>query len=115
MDVTMNRIFLLLFMWLALAASASAAPWASRCIQTIAAGQTVTGSLTTGDCSLNLDGDLYYTDVYAFTGTQGQQIAIEMSSNAFDTWLELHKANDNADDPLETDDDGGGDTNSRIP
>src|SRR5262249_42103423 len=113
--VMMKRISLLLFVWLAFAATAGAAPWAGRCIQTIAAGQTVNGSLTTSDCNINLDGDLYYTDVYVFTGIQGQQIAIDMSSNAFDTWLELHSVNETADDPLETDDDGGGDTNSRIP
>gem|GEM_PF-1579344 len=79
----------------------------------ISPGQTINGALASTDCPLG-DGSFY--DEYTFSATAGQQVAVSMSSTAFDTFLFLLK-------PSETfpgqatifDDDGGGGTNSRIP
>lgn len=55
------------------------------CIGTpIALGQTINGTITTADCPLG-DGSFY--DTYTFNGSANQQIAIAMSSAAFDTFL----------------------------
>lgn len=72
-------------------------------------GQEITGRLETGDC--RLDDNSFY-DLYSFFGVGGQQIAISLSSSAFDTYLFLYNANL---EEIEADDDGGGGTNSRIP
>lgn len=74
----------------------------------IAFGATVNGSLTSSDCRLD---DSSYADFYVFTGTQGQQVTVNLSSGAFDTYLGL--ANETGTFVLE-DDNGGGGTNSRI-
>jgi hypothetical protein len=63
--------------------------------QPITFGQTINGSLANGDCvspvpkpgNTQPDGSL--ADEYTFNGTAGQQIAISMSSTAFDTYLYL--------------------------
>lgn len=74
-------------------------------------GQTIGGTLTTFDCRYPT-GSNWYSDAYSFNGTAGQQVAISMTSSAFDTWLTLVGPNGSA---LVTDNDGGGGTNSRIP
>jgi hypothetical protein len=80
------------------------------CVGTpIAIGQTINGTLTTADCPLG-DGSFY--DTYTFSGSANQQIAIALSSASFDTFLFLVAPDGSA---LESDDDGGGGTNSRIP
>jgi hypothetical protein len=79
----------------------------------IAFGQTVNGTLQSGDCTLPSDGSFF--DAYTFSGTAGQQVSITMTSLQFDTYLYLLQ-------PGETtitgttiqDDDGGGGTDSRI-
>lgn len=77
-------------------------------VQGIACGSTVTDSLTqTGSCALT---DQSYVDFYAFNGTAGQQVTINMTSS-FDTFLFLL---DPTATVVATDDDGGGGTNSRI-
>jgi hypothetical protein len=76
----------------------------------ISPGQTVNGALTTSDCIFT--GTTRYVDVYNFSGISGQQIAISMSSTAFDTYLYLL---DSGNHLVTQDDDGGGNTNSRIP
>ena len=76
---------------------------------TIVPGQTISATLTTG-CVFT--GTSRYVDPYNFSGTAGQQIAIAMSSSAFDTYLFLDDPNGNT---IARDDDGGGGTNSRIP
>ena len=75
----------------------------------ITIGQTVNGNLTTSDCPAD-DGTFY--DVYSFSGTAGQRIAISMSSSQFDTFLILNRPDGSI---LAANDDGGGLTNSRIP
>lgn len=72
-------------------------------------GQDVNGTLGTGDCALD-DGS--FADLYSFSGVAGQQIAISLTSTAFDAYLFLLDADQNV---VEDDDDGGGGTNSRIP
>ncbi len=115
----MKRVLLLTIMWFAAVAIAEAAnPWQSSCIQPITVGQTINGTLTTGSCYYYFGTDttqLYYEDVYSFSGTAGQQISISMSSAAVDAWLDLYDVNDTSATPLISDDDGGGGTNARIP
>jgi hypothetical protein len=57
--------------------------------QPITVGQTVNGTLATGDCLNPIDNDGSKVDEYTFTGTAGQQISVTMSSTAFDTYLYL--------------------------
>jgi hypothetical protein len=79
----------------------------------IAFGQTVNGTLQSGDCTLSSGGSFF--DAYTFSGNAGQQVSITMTSLQFDTYLYLLQ-------PGETtisgatiqDDDGGGGTDSRI-
>src|ERR1700752_2315660 len=75
----------------------------------ISIGQTVNGNLTTNDCPLD-DGTFYDAD--SFSGTAGQRVAVTMTSNDFDTFLILNRPDGST---LALDDDGGGETNSRIP
>ena len=81
----------------------------------IAVGDTVQGSLDSDDGG-NQFGQR--ADAYSFTGTAGQRIVATMSSDAFDTYLELFS--ENAEDAggryaLDSDDDGAGEgTNSRL-
>lgn len=82
--------------------------------QPIAIGDTVEGRLEAGD-GANDSGQR--ADAYSFTGTAGQRITVTMSSDAFDTYLELFA--NNADEggrySVDTDDDGAGEgTNSRL-
>ncbi len=77
---------------------------------TIAPGQTLNGSLTTSDCIFT--GTTRYVDVYGFSGTAGQKVAVSMSSSAFDTYLYLVNSSN---DILAENDDSGGSLNSRIP
>ncbi|MFO1413975.1 MAG: IPT/TIG domain-containing protein [Burkholderiales bacterium] len=114
----MKRLVLLVLLSLAVVLPAHAAGWSAGCLQSIAYGQTVSGTLATTDCSYYFNSDpmkLYYTDVYTFSGTAGQQVAIAMNSTAVDAWLDLYNVNDIAATALVTDDDGGGGTNARIP
>ncbi|MET0623332.1 MAG: Calx-beta domain-containing protein, partial [Pyrinomonadaceae bacterium] len=77
----------------------------------ISFGQTANGTLSTTDCrAVNQSGS--YADRYTFGGTAGQQIVISLSSAAYDTYLYLYAPNGTL---AASDDDGGGNTNSRIP
>jgi hypothetical protein len=75
----------------------------------IAVGQTINGNITTSDCFFT--GTSRYVDVYTFSGTAGQQIAITMNGT-FDTYLYLLNSSNQV---VAEDDDGGGGLNSRIP
>jgi hypothetical protein len=67
--------------------------------QTINLGQTITGTLETGDCvnpiakagDTQPDGSL--ADEYTFNGVAGQQISITLSSTSFDPYLFLLRPN----------------------
>jgi len=93
--------------------SASSSSSASLCAAPVAAswGVTYTGSLAAGDCTGGARGSSFYTDSFSFNGTAGQQIAIQLSSGSFDTYLYLRLAGST----LTSNDDGAGGTNSRIP
>lgn len=75
-------------------------------------GQTVSGSLSTGDCRSPVRGSSYYADRYSFSASAGQQVAILLTSSAFNTYLYLISPSGSV---IAQDDDGGGGTNSRIP
>ena len=76
----------------------------------IALDETVRGVLSE-DTPMNDDGAR--ADVYRFSGTAGQRIAVEMKSSDFDTYLTLRNASDMS--VLGEDDDGAGaGTDSRL-
>ena len=79
---------------------------------TIAFGQTINGSVSTGDCQSPVRGNGYYADRYVFNASAGHQVAITLSSPNVDTFLTLLGPNGVV---LLNDDDSGGGTNSRIP
>ncbi|NBB52763.1 peptidase [Rhizobium sp. CRIBSB] len=75
----------------------------------VAIGDTVDGELSDSD-GLNAEGQR--ADIYRFTGATGQRVRIELSSDAFDTYLRLTDADGGV---LAEDDDGAGEgTNSRV-
>jgi hypothetical protein len=95
-------------------------PLALGCVKpdsTITLNQLVTGSLVSGDCTLS-DGSFF--DAYTFTGTTGQQVAISMTSNQFDTFLYLMKPGETSlrpfdpNDPFQSDDSSTTTTNSLV-
>ena len=62
---------------------------AGSCPETpIAAGATVNGTLGTGSCTSPIRGNTL-AQRYSFSGSAGQQVALTMSSTAFDTHLYL--------------------------
>jgi hypothetical protein len=76
----------------------------------ITIGQTISnGALAATDCKLP---DESFVDIYTLSGTAGQQIAIEMTSTAFDTFLYLAGTDTQL---LQFNDDNPPGTNSRIP
>jgi hypothetical protein len=72
--------------------------------------QAVNGELTASDCAVNLDDFAYFTDLYTFSGTTGQQISIQMNSTALAPYLILHSPS--GDETLE---EGDGGATVRIP
>ena len=74
-------------------------------------GQTITGALAAGDCPSVLQPGAF-ADRYTFTGSVAQQVAITLSSAAFDTVVSLIGPGDML---LTLNDDSGGTLNSRIP
>ena len=80
----------------------------------IASGQTLNGSLGSGDCRSPIKGDNYWADRYTFFASAGQRVVIQtsVSPGGFDTFLTLMGPNGLI---LLTDDDSNGSTNSRIP
>ena len=81
----------------------------------IAVGETVEGVLEASDGG-NAFGQR--ADAYTFNGTAGQRVVVTMSSEAFDTYLELFSENAEENGgryALDSDDDGAGEgTNSRL-
>jgi hypothetical protein len=78
----------------------------------IAIGQTVSGSLSTGNCQSPIRGNAYFSTRYSFAAQAGEQVSIGLSSPTFDTFLTLIGPDGAI---LFNDDDSGGGTNSRIP
>lgn len=80
--------------------------------QPIAIGDTVAGELT-AESPLSDAGAP--ADSYRFDGTAGQRVLIEMSSDDFDTYLELFAQRAGGRESLAADDDGGAEgTDSRL-
>jgi len=75
----------------------------------LTAGTPVSGTLEEGDTQL-AGGE--FLDTYVFEGTAGQQMAVELTSTAFDPFLGL--ALPSGGDPIENDDFGGRRDTSRI-
>ena len=99
-------------------AGGEVAPLALGCANpdsTIAANQTVNGTLATGDCTL---GDGSFFDAYTFSGTAGQQVNITMASSQVDAYLYLMQPGETAlsDNTIQDDDTGNGvkGTDARI-
>lgn len=94
-------------------ASSSASSVSSSCnTATIVSGVSNNGTLAVTDCNAGARGTGYYTDRYSFTGTSGQLVSIQLTSNAFDTFVYLKNS---AGTVIASNDDGGGGSNSRIP
>ena len=74
--------------------------------------QTVNGTLAASDCNVNFGGDIFYTDLYTFSGTAGQQISIAMNSTAINAYLILHFPDGS---PTVEDNNSGGGNNAAIP
>ena len=72
-------------------------------------GPAVMGNLDNKDNILPVDNSYY--DIYAFEGTAGQEVTIEMSSDEIDSYLILLSADGSE---LAQDDDSGGDKNAKI-
>jgi alpha-tubulin suppressor-like RCC1 family protein len=94
------------------AASSSSTPVANCSAQAITAGSTVNGALVVGDCQSGVRGTSYYTDIYSFSGTAGQQVFVQLNSGVFDTYAYLKNSGGTV---IASNDDSGGGTNSRIP
>lgn len=77
----------------------------------IQAGQTVSGSLTDSDLMLP-DGSFY--DVWTYTGAAGERLRVTMRSDDFDTFLSWGEMVDGNYNSIESDDDGGGGTDSQL-
>ena len=113
-------VFACLSLLLLVSTSVSAADfWPAHCIKPISIGQTINGTLSTSSACYDYESgtDRWYDDVYTFTGTAGQKIAITMNGvGNFDPYLSLYLGNtDDLDNWIAGDDDGGGGVNARIP
>lgn len=75
-------------------------------------GSVIQGALVSTDCRSGTRGSNYYVDRYLFSGVPGQQISIQLTSTAFDTFVYLKNPSGAV---VTSNDDGGGGTNSRIP
>ncbi len=84
----------------------------ANCTTPINLNQTLNGALTATDCPASQRGSTFYADQYIFTAAAGQQVAVLLTSSAFDTYLYLIGPNGAV---IAENDDGGGGTNSRIP
>lgn len=89
--------------------AATALPAAAQ--GTIRPGQTVRGELAPGDPVL--DDDTHY-DIWRFRGEAGHVYGITLRSDDFDAYLAVGAGAGGACDACESDDDGGGGTDSRV-
>lgn len=100
----MRHLFVLLAVFVSAAAPATAQ-------QRIAMGQSIQGTLDAGSLKLE-DGSSF--DLYRYDSPGNETIVILMESADFDTYLSLGQLEDGSFTQLASDDDGAGDTNSRI-
>ena len=76
----------------------------------VSCGQTISASLATSDPRSTVRTSSY-ADTYSFSGTAGARVTITMSSSAVDAYLVLKSPSGSI---VAQDDDGNGDTNSKI-
>ena len=89
--------------------TAAQAP-ASAAVNRIRLGQALSGALSDGDA--RADDDSYY-DLYRFRGEAGERIVVRLGSDAFDTYVAIHRAGLSPE--LATNDDRAeDDTNSEV-
>jgi uncharacterized protein (TIGR03437 family) len=77
----------------------------------IGVGQVLDGLLGRSNCRSTVDSDAF-ADRYTFSAQAGQQIAVSLSSNAFDTFLMVYAPDGTL---LDFNDDHDGVSNSRVP
>jgi hypothetical protein len=77
----------------------------------IALGQTVQGALARGD---GKDHGRSYSDTYSYQGRAGETLVITLASDAFDARLNFGRVNRGTCMELDSDDNGGEGTNSRL-
>jgi hypothetical protein len=81
-------------------------------MQSIGFGDTVAGALSDDD---GQNGGGVVADGYTFQGRAGQRVIVTMSSDDFDTWLNLYAGEGDSRYLVDSDDDGAGEgTNSRL-
>ncbi|MFN7390684.1 PPC domain-containing protein [Brevundimonas sp.] len=81
-------------------------------IQAIGIGATIDGQLVDGDGQTDAG---QIADGYTFEGRAGQRVIVTMSSDEFDTWLDLYAGEGGGQYLVDSDDDGAGEgTNSRL-
>lgn len=79
--------------------------------QPLRLGEPVRGTLSASDPTL--DDDSHY-DLYTLSGPAGTRVRITLRSEEFDAYLAVGRDAVRCDDDCETDDDGGGNTDSRV-
>jgi hypothetical protein len=104
---------LLAALLLASAAVPAQAPAQARQAElpTIQIGQTLTGTLTPSDPAANRMGRF---KAYTFEAAEGERYLITMRSADFDAFLSVARSVGGITDVLDTDDDGGGDTDAML-
>jgi hypothetical protein len=80
--------------------------------QALRMGGTTSGELSDTDAGLE-DEDIYF-DQYSFPVRSGQRLQLDMTTEAFDAFLDLGRMRAGAWESIKTDDDGGSGTNARI-
>jgi hypothetical protein len=78
---------------------------------TIRAGESVNGRLETSDARMS---DQSFVDTYVYQGRPGEQILVTLASGDFDAYLRGGRMQGGQFVPVDSDDDGGGGTNSRL-
>lgn len=78
---------------------------------TIRMGQTVSGTLSTTDPTL--DDDTHF-DLWRFTGRAGQRVQVVMKSTAFDSYMAVGRMQGGEMEVLGSDDDGAGGNDARV-
>jgi hypothetical protein len=96
------------FALLLVAASLAAAPVSAQ--TPLRVGQTVTGTLESGDARME---DVYF-DAYVIRGRPGERVVVRMVSDDFDTYLRWGNEQDGEWEDQNSDDDGGEGTDSRL-
>ena len=94
-------------------ATATPPPTSQDCPTTPMVGNSVSGSLASGDCRSPSRGVEHFADRYSFNGNAGQRLTITMDGTGFDSYLYLIGPDGYF--VSQNDDIGAGNTDSRIP